>query len=158
ALTTNYYFDHRGDQVAESDPGGLWTKDVYDGAARLTLEYTTDGGSGTTWAGANSVASDTVLEQVQTLYDGDGNALVTLDSQRSDTATGLGPLDSETSDTPARDYTSANYYDAADRLIASVNVGTNGGSVWNAPTSAPASSPAMLVTTYDYDAAGRVED
>ena len=30
ALTSNYYYDHRGDLVAESDPGGLWTKDVYD--------------------------------------------------------------------------------------------------------------------------------
>ena len=51
-LTTNYYYDHRGDQIAESDPGGLWTKDVYDGAGRLVTEYTTDGGSGTSWAEA----------------------------------------------------------------------------------------------------------
>ena len=48
ALTTNYYYDHRGDQLAESDPGGLWTKDVYDGAGRLVVAYTTDGGGGTT--------------------------------------------------------------------------------------------------------------
>ena len=52
ALTTNYYYDHRGEVVAESAPGGLWTKDVYDGAGRLIIEYTSDGGSGTTWAGA----------------------------------------------------------------------------------------------------------
>ena len=33
ALTTNDYYDHRGDLIAESPPGGLWTKCVYDGAA-----------------------------------------------------------------------------------------------------------------------------
>ena len=73
ALTTNYYYDHRGDLVAESDPGGLWTKDVYDGAGRLVYEYTTDGAGGTTWTDANSVADDHVLEQTQYVYDADGN-------------------------------------------------------------------------------------
>src|SRR5262249_52415993 len=32
ALTTNDYYDHRGDLIAEAQPGGLWTKSQYDGA------------------------------------------------------------------------------------------------------------------------------
>ena len=29
SLTTNFYYDHLGDLIATSSPGGLWTKDVY---------------------------------------------------------------------------------------------------------------------------------
>jgi hypothetical protein len=63
ALTTNLYYDHRGDLVAQSAPGGLWSKAQFDGAGRLTYSYATDGASGTTWTAANSVTSDNVLEQ-----------------------------------------------------------------------------------------------
>src|SRR4029079_14566779 len=34
ALTTICYDDHRGNLIAESAPGGLWTKSQYDGAGR----------------------------------------------------------------------------------------------------------------------------
>ena len=50
ALTTNYYYNHRGEVIEESDPGGLVTKKSYDGAGRETVEYSTDGGSGTSWS------------------------------------------------------------------------------------------------------------
>ena len=52
ALTTNYWYDHRGDLIAEADPGGLVTKDQYDGAGRLVSESITDGAGGTSWAAA----------------------------------------------------------------------------------------------------------
>lgn len=160
ALTTNYYYDHRGDQIAESDPGGLWTKDVYDGAGRLVTEYSTDGGSGTSWAGASSVANDIVLEQTETIYDGDSNAIETIDRQRFNTATGTGPLGGPTSTTmpQARDYYIGSYYDAADRLTATVDVGTNGGTTWVRPATVPARSDIALVTSYTYNAAGWVQD
>ena len=138
ALTTNYYYDLRGDLVAESDPGGLWTKDVYDGADRLVTEYTTDGAGGTPWVDATSVANDDVLEQTQSVYDGDGNVIETIDSQRFDDATGTGPLGTPTSGVEARVYYAAAYYDTADRLIADVDVGTNGGTAWTRPSSVPA--------------------
>ena len=48
----------------------------------MTYEYTTDGGSGTTWADANSVSGDTVLEQVQRVYDANSNPIETIDTQR----------------------------------------------------------------------------
>jgi YD repeat-containing protein len=157
-LTTNYYFDLRGYQIAESDAGGLWTKDVYDGAGRLVTEYTTDGGSGTNWVGASTVASDIVLEQTETIYDADSNTIETIDRQRFDDATGTGALGDATTGVHARVYYTGNYYDSADRLVASVDVGTNGGTPWVRPTSVPDRSDTMLVTSYSYNPAGWVQD
>src|SRR5581483_2998504 len=150
ALTTNYYYDHRGDLMAESDPGGLWTKSNYDGAGRDVMDYTTDGAGGTTWSAASSVANDTVLGQVQTVYDADSNPIETIDSQRFHNATGTGPLGSPSSGIGARVYYAAEYYDNVDRLIASVDAGTNGGTAWTRPGTVPSSSPTLLVTTYAY--------
>jgi RHS repeat-associated protein len=158
ALTTNDYYDHRGDLIAESDPGGLWTKSLYDGAGRDIMDYTTDGAGGASWTAASSVANDTVLEQVQTVYDADSNVIETIDSQRFHNATGTGPLGTPTSGIGARVYYAANYYDNADRLIASVDAGTNGGTAWTRPSTVPASSPTLLVTTYAYNAMGLVQD
>jgi RHS repeat-associated protein len=160
ALITNFYYDHRGDQIAESDPGGLWTKDVYDGADRLVVEYTTDGGGGSSWAAAASVANDIVLEQTETVYDGDGNPIETIDRQRFHNATGAGALGNPTSTRApqARVYYTGSYYDAADRLTATVNVGTNGGPAWVRPDTVPDRSETALVTSYTYNAAGLVED
>jgi RHS repeat-associated protein len=158
ALTTNYYYDHRGDLVAQSAPGGLWSKSAYDGAGRDVFDYTTDGAGGTSWAAAGSVASDTVLEQVQTVYDADGNVIETIGSQRFHNASGTGPLGSPSSGVGARVYYAAAYYDAADRLTAGMDVGTNGGTAWTRPSAAPAPSDTVLVTGYAYNAAGWVQD
>src|SRR5579884_254596 len=151
ALTTNYYYDHRGDLMAESDPGGLWTKSSYDGAGRDVMDYTTDGAGGTTWSAASSVASDTVLEQVQTVYDADSNPIETIDRQRFHNATGTGPLGSPTSGIGARVYYAAAYYDNVDRVIADVDAGTNGGTAWTRPATVPSASATLLVTTYAYN-------
>jgi YD repeat-containing protein len=159
ALATNVYFDHRGDQIAVSATGGLWTKDVFDGAGRLTTEYTTDGGSGATWADASTVAGDIVLEQSQNIWDGDSNNIETITSQRFDYAGGAtGPLDTPTLGVPARVYYTASYFDAADRDIADVNVGTNGGTAWTRPDTVPDRSDTVRVASYIYDAAGWLQD
>ncbi len=158
SLTTNYYYDHRGEQIAQSDPGGLWTKTQYDGAGRAVTEYTSDGGSGTDWNAANTVSGDTLLEQVETTYDADSNVIETIDRQRFHNATGTGPLGTPTSGVGARDYYTTDYYDAADRLTTSVDVGTNGGTAYTRPNTPPAPSDTTLVTSYTYNAAGWVQD
>ena len=43
------------------------------------------------------------------------------------------------------------YYDNASRLTASVDVGTNGGSSYARPGSAPSRSDTVLVSSYGYD-------
>src|SRR5579884_851761 len=150
ALTTKYYYDHRGNLIAESDPGGLWSKSQYDGAGRDVMDYSTDGAGGTLWSGAASVTYDTVLEQVQTVYDADSNPIETIDSQRFHNATGSGALGSPTSGIGARVYYAAEYYDNVDRVIADVDAGTNGGAAWTRPGTVPTSSATLLVTTYAY--------
>jgi RHS repeat-associated protein len=158
ALTTNFYYDHRGNPMAESDPGGLWSKSTYDGAGRDVMDYTTDGAGGTTWAAAGGVSSDTVLEQTQTVYDGDSNVTETIAKQRFHNASGSGALGSPTSGIGARVYYAAAYYDNADRLTSTVDVGTNGGTAWTRPSTPPASSATVLVTSYAYNAMGLVQD
>ena len=65
---------------------------------------------------------------------------------------------STTSGADSRTSYTASYYDAADRDIADVNVGTNGGTAWTRLAySALARSSTELLTTYVYDSAGNLE-
>jgi len=149
-LNTLIWYDPNGHVIETQAPGGLVTKDTYDGAGRKTAEYTTDGAGGTSYAAASSVASDDVLTQTVYTYDGNGNVLEAVTSDRFDTATGTGALGTPTTGVNARVSYVAYYYDLADRLIASVNVGTNGGSAWTRPSSVPTSSSTVLVTSTSY--------
>ena len=139
ALTTNLYDDHRGDLIAESDPGGLWTKDQYDGAGRLISESQTDGGGGTSWSAAESLTGDQVLTQTLTTYDADSNPILVADKERfsTDTAADTGPLGDPTTGPEARVYYTAYYYDANSRPTAVVDVGTNGGAAYTPPRHGP---------------------
>ena len=168
-MTSNTFYDHRGNVIASSSPTGLWSKRVIDGVDRVIESYQSDGGvlSGATinFATASSVSNDIVLSQTDTTYDANGNAILTADHERlpgdpqSGTGSG-GPLgDATGTGGPAADvYYVAMYYDAADRPTDSVNVGTNGGAAYARPSSVPVSSDSTLVTHTDYDAAGRVLD
>src|SRR4051794_27666407 len=55
---------------------------AYDGAGRLVATSPTDGGGDSSWADADDVTGDAVLEQAETHYDADGNALLTTTFQR----------------------------------------------------------------------------
>ena len=154
ALTTNYYRDLVGNVIAESDPGGLWTKTKFDGAGRPTFVYITDGAGGTTYAEASSVASDNVLEQDETQYDADSNPILQITRQRFDNETTTGALANPTTAPKARVYYVASYYDSASRLIATANAGTDGGSAWTRPSSVPSDSATLLVTSQTYSNAG----
>ena len=154
SLTTNIWYDHRGDVIEESDPGGLVTKTQYDGAGREIEQYTTDGGSGTSWADASIVTNDNVLNQVDTQYDANGNVILTINRDRFHNETTLGALGNATTAPLARVSYVAYYYDAADRPTATVDVGTNGGTAYTRPSSPPSSSATVLVTSTAYNAAG----
>jgi RHS repeat-associated protein len=156
-LTTDVWFDHRGEVVKIAAPGGAVSKTVYDGAGRLVKAYTTDGGGDTTWADALNVNGDIVLGQVENSYDGNGNTLSMTTRDRFHDATATGELGDPTSTTQAKARVSyaAAYYDALGRPTAQVDVGTNGGTAWTRPGSAPAASDTVLVTTLGYDPAGR---
>jgi len=144
------WYDPNGNVIATQAPGGLVTKDTYDGAGRVTAEYETDGAGGTGYAAASSVASDDVLTQTLDSYDSNGNLIETVTSDRFDTATGTGALGTPTTGVNARVSFVAYYYDLANRRIASVNVGTNGGTAWTRPSTVPTGSGTVLVTSTNY--------
>jgi YD repeat-containing protein len=163
ALTTDNFFDHRGDKIAVYAPGGLATKDVYDGAGRVSTQYTTDGGSVHNsnvqrmgWSDAGSVSNDVVFSQTEIGYDADSNAILTTTRDRfdNDATSSTGGLGSPSAGIGARDSYIAGYFDAADRPTDQVNVGTNGGSTYTRPSSVPSRSDTVLVTHTDYDPAG----
>jgi hypothetical protein len=152
-------YNSQGEEISawvgtnDTPQSGEWSPSNNTGTANMVevKSYQYDnGGGGTTWADAASVANDTVLEQVQTVYDADSNPIETIDSQRFHNATGTGPLGSPTSGIGARVYYAAEYYNNVDQVIADVNPGTNGGTAWTRPSSVPASSATLLVTNYAY--------
>ena len=162
------WFDNRGDTVATFTSGQPMTKMVYDGAGRVTATYITDGGgvNNTTSAGtmlstlsaAESVSNDIVLSQTEYAYDADGNIIMTTTRDRfnTDSNSSKGGLGTNSSGVEARVSFTTVYYDAANRLIESVNVGTYGGSSYTRGGAPTASSDTVLVTFTSYNAAGEV--
>ncbi|MBX9582001.1 MAG: hypothetical protein K2X87_16980 [Gemmataceae bacterium] len=157
-LKTDAWYDGRGNVVKTAAPGGLVTKWAYDGAGRLAVMYTTDGGGDSGYGDADDVTGDAVLEQVGTTYDASGNVLLTTTRERFHDETATGVLGDTTTAPKARVSYAATYYDLADRVIAAVDVGTNGGTAWTRPGTAPARSDTVLVTSTAYDPAGRPQD
>jgi RHS repeat-associated protein len=153
-LTTGTWYDHRGDVIETSQPGGLVTKNQYDGAGRVVKTFTTDGSGGSTWAAATSVTGDNVLSQTETQYDANGNAILSIDRERFDNETATGALGDPNTTPKARVSYAAMYYDAADRVTATADVGTNGGTAYTRPSTVPAASDTVLVTATVYNAAG----
>ncbi len=153
-LTTDVWYSHRGLPIKTAQPGGLVTKQSYDGAGRPTITYTSDGGGDSSWGDAGNVTGDNVLQQVENTYDADGNVILQTTRQRFDSETTTGALGNPSTAPLARVYYVASYYDAANRLTASVDVGTNGGSSYTRPSSVPSASDTVLVTAYTYNSAG----
>lgn len=135
-LSTQSFYDHRGNVMASSQPGGLVGKYVYDGAGRLTKQSMSEGGilanptTWNTWSNASTGTNDVIVQQMENKYDADSNVILTTTRQRfHDDATngaGLGSLGDRTTNAKARVSYQAFFYDAANRLTDSVDVGTNG--------------------------------
>jgi YD repeat-containing protein len=156
---TNYYYDLDGNVIATQAPTGQWTKDTYNGAGQVVAQYETDGASGATWADAGSVSGDHVLSQDVYQYDNDGNLTTDTTSDRlaTDSDSAAGALTAGGS-VAARISEQAWYYDAADRLTESVNLGTNTGGFSYDASNPPARSSTALATTYGYNSAGWVNE
>ena len=153
-LTTNTYFNHRGLVIETSAPGGLVRKYVFDGAGRITTQYTTDGGSGTGWSNASVVSGDNILEETLTTIDSDGNVILATEKQHFHDDTNTGELGNPATTPKARTSYVATYFDAVNRVTATVNVGTNNGSGYSRLSSVPTRSTTVLVNSYTYMGAG----
>jgi RHS repeat-associated protein len=159
-LVSDTFFDRRGNTVMQIMPTSPVVQQRYDGAGRTVASYVLGNVPGTDWASATTLANSVVMEQSETTYDAGGNAILTTSRQRFHDAspTATGALGTPTSGVPARVSYAASYFDAADRMTDSVNVGTNGGAAYVRPAAVPARSDNALVTSYAFDAAGRVQD
>jgi YD repeat-containing protein len=115
-------------------------------------------GSSSAYGAAASLTGDIVVAESLDNYDNDGNVIETIQKDRisTDANTSTGALNSAGSAPYARVSYAASYYDAADRDVADVNVGTNGGSSWSGPTTLANVPSGSLVTSYIYDTAGRL--
>ncbi len=173
ALTTNIWYGHRGQILKTTAPGlssplsplgrgvggeglSLAAKTTYDGALRPTIVYLTDGGGDTGWSDADDVSGDAVLQQTENTYDADGNVLLVTLRERFHDETATGALGDPSTSPHARVSYVVYYYDLADRLTDTVNVGTNGGSTYTRPSSVPSRSDTVLVTSQAYNTAGWV--
>jgi RHS repeat-associated protein len=156
SLVAGTWYGHRGNVIKSLAPGGLVTKRQYDGDGMVVAAYLTDGHGDATWADANSVANNNVLEQTETLYDPDNNPIQVTTRQRFHDEAATGSLRDPNNSPKARVSYVATYYDAANRVIAQADFGTNGGLAFTRPASPPAPSTTVLVTTTLYDDAGRV--
>ena len=88
--------------------------------------------------------------------DKDGNAILVTDRQRNHDETATGALGNPTTAPKSRVSYTASYFDLANRLTATVDVGTNGGTAYTRPGTVPSVSDTVLVTQDSYNAAGWV--
>jgi RHS repeat-associated protein len=150
ALDTDVWYDRRGNAVKADAPGGLVTKQTFDGAGRLTLTSLGEDKDDAAYADAFDSSGDLVLEEEHSVYDDNGNLILTTIKQRHHDATGFGSLGDTDSGVNARVSHNAFYYDDADRLTATANFGFVDDHTWTRPTAAPHRSDDLLVTTYEY--------
>ncbi len=172
SLMGQVFYDGDGRVIATSSPSGLWTKTVYDGAGRAIDVFQTDGAGGadaaTLWRADGPgalVGLDHVFGQTEVTYDAAGNAILTIRKDRlAEDTTSTGPLGDatgqfgDTEGSVSRTSYVARYYDAANRLTDTVDVGTNGNTVWQRPSVVPQGSSSALVSHYAYDAAGQIQE
>ncbi len=170
ALSGYTWYDAAGKVIKEQTQGTkLFTKTTYDGLGRVVerfvgydlSEAVPTGSSSSSSSGASlydqvtTLTGDTILEQSKTDYDAAGNVLLMTTYRRMHNATGTGRLNAPDGDQPrARVSYVAAWYDPIGRQVAAANYGTNGGSTLTRPSTVPARSDNVLVTSTGYDDAG----
>jgi hypothetical protein len=103
------------------------------------------------------VTGDTILQQTETACGDASNVIQTTNRQRyhNAAATESGALNGPGGPAPKAKVTyTAHWQDALGREIATANYGTNGGSALSRPSTVPARSDTVLVTSTEYNARG----
>mgnify|MGYP000858361248 CR=1 FL=1 len=151
------WYDAAGHVIKQQDEGQRsFIKTVFDGLGRAIRQYVGCDLDETTYGEADDVSGDTILEQTETTFDAAGNVLLVTSRQRRHDATGTGELTTLSGSQPqARVSYVASWYDAIGRQRAVANYGTNGDSALTRPSTVPARSDSVLVSTTEYDAAGQ---
>jgi YD repeat-containing protein len=157
ALVSNTWFDDAGNAIKQQSAGSqAFTKTVYDSLGRAVKQYVGHDTDETAYADASSVSDDTIVEQVETVFDDAGNVLQATTRQRFHNATGTGELTSPSGTQPKARVTSvAMYHDEIGRQVAVANYGTYGGATFSRAAVVPTRTDTILVTSTDYNDAGQ---
>ena len=120
--------------MLKSQPAGaqLFTKPVFDGLNRQTVQYQSYNLSETGYPLPGDLANDTVFQQTETTYDAASNVIQTTTRLALPHETATGPLGNPSTVPLARVLYQASWPDALGRVIASADYGTNGGSTLDA--------------------------
>ena len=160
SLTSNTWFDDSGNVIKDQPAGSdLFTKSTYDSLGRREKTYRGYDLDETTYAEAETVTGDTILEQSEMVYDDASNGIQTTMRQRyhDAAATQTGELEDPSMTPKARVSYMASYPDALGRTVATANYGTNGGSALSRPSTIPTRSDTVLVSSTTFDSAGNQE-
>jgi hypothetical protein len=155
SLTDNSWFDATGNLIKQKLAGSsALQKMAYDGLGRPTKRYVSYDTAETSYADASTVTGDTVLQQAEVSYDAASTVIQQLTRARFHDATGTGELNSPGTEPKARVGYLCFWPDAVGRPKNTADYGTNGGSTLSRPSTAPARSDTVLVTTTDYNDRG----
>jgi RHS repeat-associated protein len=155
ALTTNRWYDDSGNLIMQitAGHGVMFIKMAYNAMGWMTATYRGYNLSGSGYSEAIDLTNDTLVNQVLYTYDDAGNQVSQANCDRLNDATGTGPL-SEGTQPKARISYMAMWYDGMGRTISTANYGAI--SSFTRPDVTPSPSDTVLVSTNDYDDAGRL--
>jgi rfaE bifunctional protein nucleotidyltransferase chain/domain len=158
SLTDNTWYDGAGNVIKRLPAGAkLFTKTVYDGLGRRTKQSRGYDLDETAYSEASTLSDDTLLDQTEFSYDAASNVIQTTLKQRYHNATGTGELNGPSGTQPkSRSTYTAEWHDPLGRVIATAAYGTNGGSSLSRPSTVPARSDTVLVTSMSYNSAGQL--
>jgi RHS repeat-associated protein len=127
-LTTNFWYDGRGNLIKSASPTGLFSKILYDGASRVTGKYLSydSGANESNYSDADDVANDTVIEQNRFILDPGGRVVTDWTIKRRESYSGTGELRMGNGTDPVADgfaIVNVYWYDKADRLLTQANFG-----------------------------------
>ncbi len=149
-LKTLTWYDAVGNVMKLKQPDGTFRKLAYDGLNRVTAEYLAfdTAEADTNYGAAQTLASDTVVEQTEKGYDYLGNLIKVVTYKRWHDGTGAGAL---TTSNARREYRWL-WHDPLGRVDTDAFYGTNGGSAMSTrPATKPtATDGTVQVTSYAY--------
>ena len=123
---TEHWYDKRGLELKSESQGDVFTKTEYDGAGRATRKTVSCDTDETSYAAADDLTGDTVIEETIFELDDTGAAILVGQYQRRHNGTGTGSLTVGSSGNGRAQY-SASWFDEFHRDSVSVSYGTNDG-------------------------------
>lgn len=138
-LSTNYWYDGRGNEIKTKSASGLFEKTTYDGAGRVTrTAMSVDSAElDTEYSKADDLASDQVIEQNDYWLDKGGRTRIVTNFKRAQTES-TGTTGALNASNVGYHTSVAYWYDAANRTLASADYGRDGSEttlgtkyVWN---------------------------